>query len=180
MSIALRSSTGVWGSRTTLVLALTASAIGLGNLWRFSYLLGAQGGAPFFIAYLVCLFLVAVPILIAELMLGSHGRANPVSTLLYTVRRSEISRAWTVVAWLGCIAALLVLAYHSVVAGWTMAYVEKLQAGVFSDASAAEVGHEFGELLADPDALIQWQTSFIALVFVISGLGIYRGLGALF
>ncbi len=180
MSIAVRSNTGVWGSRTTLVLALTASAIGLGNLWRFSYLLGEQGGAPFFLAYLVCLFLVAVPVLMAELLLGSHGRSNPMGSLLYTIHRSEISRAWIIVAWLASLAALLVLAYHSVVAGWTIAYVDKLQAGVFSDASAADVGREFGELLANPDALIQWQTLFIALVFVISGLGIYRGLGALF
>ena len=100
MSIAVRSAVGVWGSRTTFVLALTASAIGLGNLWRFTYLMGEQGGAPFLISYLVCLFLIAVPILIAEVLLGTHGRANPVGSLLYTATRSEISRAWVIIPWI--------------------------------------------------------------------------------
>ncbi|MDJ0878387.1 MAG: sodium-dependent transporter [Halieaceae bacterium] len=180
MSIAVRSTTGVWGSRTTFVFALTASAIGLGNLWRFSYLLGEQGGAPFLVAYLVCLFLVAAPVLIAEILLGSHGRGNPVSALLYTARRSEISRGWVVIAWLAGIASILVLAYLSVVAGWGLAYIEKLQAGIFADASAADAGREFSEMLAGPRTLVQWQTIYIILVFVVSGLGIYRGLGPLF
>ena len=180
MSIAVRSTTGVWGSRTTFVFALTASAIGLGNLWRFSYLLGEQGGAPFLVAYLVCLFLVAAPVLIAEILLGSHGRGNPVSALLYTARRSEISRGWVVIAWLAGIASILVLAYLSVVAGWGLAYIEKLQAGIFADASAADAGREFSEMLAGPRTLVQWQTIYIIRVFVVSGLGIYRGLGPLF
>ncbi len=180
MSIALRSTTGVWGSRTTFVFALTASAIGLGNLWRFSYLLGEQGGAPFLLAYLVCLFLVAAPVLIAELLLGSHGRGNPVTALLYAARRSEINRGWVVIAWLAGFASVLVLAYLSVVAGWGLAYVEKLQAGLFADASAADAGREFSELLMGPRTMVQWQTIFIILVFGVSGLGIYRGLGTLF
>lgn len=180
MSIAVRSPSGVWGSRTTFVLALTASAIGLGNLWRFSYLLGEFGGAPFLIAYLACLFLVAAPVLVAEVLLGSHGRANPVNTLLYTAMRSEISRGWTVIAWIGGLAAVLILSYHTVVAGWGLAYVEKLQAGVFADASAADAGREFAELLADPVSMLRWQTIFLVLVFLVSGLGIYRGLALVF
>jgi NSS family neurotransmitter:Na+ symporter len=180
MSIAVRSASGVWGSRTTFVLALTASAIGLGNLWRFSYLVGEHGGAPFLISYLACLFLVAVPVLVAEVLLGSHGRSNPVSTLLYVARRSEISRGWTVIAWIGGTAAVLVLAYHSVVAGWGLAYIEKLQSGVFADASAADAGREFAELLEDPAAMLRWQTIFLLLVFGVSGLGIYRGLAVVF
>ena len=68
---------GQWRSRMTFVLALSASAVGLGNLWRFPYLMGENGGGPFMLAYLGCLFLVAVPILIAEVMVGSHGRGSP-------------------------------------------------------------------------------------------------------
>ncbi len=180
MSIAVRSTTGVWGSRTTFVLALTASAVGLGNLWRFSYLLGEHGGGAFLLTYLACLFLVAVPVLIAEVVIGSHGRANPAGAILYAAQRSELSRAWVVVAWLAGIAATLILAYYCVVAGWSLAYIQKLQSGVFADASAAEVGREFQALLADPTQLVQWQSLFIILTFVVSGLGIYRGLGVLF
>ncbi|MEQ8515262.1 MAG: sodium-dependent transporter, partial [Chromatocurvus sp.] len=65
---------GRWRSRTTFVFALAGSAVGLGNLWRFAYLVGDNGGAPFIITYFVCLFLLAVPVLIADVALGSHGR----------------------------------------------------------------------------------------------------------
>ncbi|MEP5763521.1 MAG: sodium-dependent transporter [Halieaceae bacterium] len=180
MSIAVRSTSGVWRSRTTFVLALTASAIGLGNLWRFSYLLGEQGGGPFLIAYLLCLLLVAAPILVAEVLIGAHGRANPVSALLHTAVRSEISRAWVLIGWITGVAAVLILSYYSVVAGWGVAYVAKMQAGAFADASAVDVGQEFAALLADPQQLVQWQSLFIGLTFIICGLGIHRGLAALF
>lgn len=180
MSIAERSSSGVWGSRTTFVLALTASAIGLGNLWRFPYLLGEHGGAPFLLVYLLCLFLVAVPVLIAEIVIGSHGRSNPVSALLYASSRSEISRAWVVVGWLASVTAALVLAYYCVVAGWSLAYIQKMATGVFADASAIEVGQQFQALLESPRTLVVWQTLFILLVFTISALGIFQGLGLLF
>jgi NSS family neurotransmitter:Na+ symporter len=180
MSIAQRSGTGVWHSRTTFLLALTASAIGLGNLWRFPYLLGEQGGAPFLLIYLLCLFLVAVPVLIAEIVIGSHGRSNPVTALLYASSRSEISRAWVVVGWLASVTAALVLAYYCVVAGWSLAYIEKMASGVFADASAVEVGQQFEALLGSPRTLVVWQTLFVLLVFTISALGIIRGLGLLF
>ena len=72
-----RGALGQWRSRTTFVLALSASAVGLGNLWRFPYLLGENGGGPFMLAYLACLFLVAVPLLIAEVVIGFHGRGSP-------------------------------------------------------------------------------------------------------
>jgi NSS family neurotransmitter:Na+ symporter len=180
MSIAERYTSGVWGSRTTFLLALTASAIGLGNLWRFPYLLGEHGGAPFLLTYLACLFLVAVPVLIAEIVIGSHGRSNPVSALLHASDRSEISRAWVVVGWLAGLTATLVLAYYCVVAGWSLAYIDKMASGVFADASANEVGLQFQALLQSPRTLVVWQTFFILLVFTISALGIYQGLGLLF
>ncbi|MEM0953902.1 MAG: sodium-dependent transporter [Pseudomonadota bacterium] len=180
MSIAARPATGVWGSRTTFVFALTASAIGLGNLWRFSTLLGEQGGAPFLITYLLCLLLVSAPLLLAEVMLGSHGRANPVGSLLYAARRSGLSKAWTVLGWLAGLTGFLVLGYHCVVAGWSLAYIELIQAGTFADASAADAGREFSDLLADPVAMVKWQSLFVAGVFAISALGVHRGLGPLF
>ncbi len=180
MSIAARAATGVWGSRTTFVFALTASAIGLGNLWRFSTLLGEEGGAPFLIAYVLCLLLVAAPLLIAEVMLGSHGRANPISSLFYTARLSGLNPAWVGVGWLASITAFLVLGYHCVVAGWSLAYIDLLQAGTFADASAADAGRTFSELLENPRRMVQLQSVFIIIVFSISALGVRRGLAPLF
>jgi NSS family neurotransmitter:Na+ symporter len=180
MSIALRARSGVWASRTTFVLALGTSAVGLGNLWRFPYLLGENGSALFLMVYLATLFLVAVPILIAEVVIGSHGRANPMSALLHASKNSGTFAAWSVIGWIMGIACLLILAYYSVVAGWSLAYVQKMDSGVFGDASAAMVGQHFIDFLSDPEPLVYWQSVFIIITFTVSGLGIHRGLGVLF
>jgi NSS family neurotransmitter:Na+ symporter len=179
MSIAARSAAGAWGSRTTFVLALSTSAIGLGNLWRFSYLLGEHGGGRFVLVYVASLLLVAAPVLIAEIVVGSHGRRDPVGSLLYACERAGATRLWAGIGWLACLAALLILGHYSVVSGWGVAYLEMMDAGAFSDDSAAMVGRHFQELLADPQRLVYYQTIFIVLVFSVSALGIHRGLGVL-
>jgi NSS family neurotransmitter:Na+ symporter len=159
---------------------LTASALGLGNFWRFSYLLGSHGGASFLLVYLGTLFLVAVPVMIAEVVVGSHGRANPSKTFQLAAQRSAISPLWSLAGWWMVVGSILLLAYYSVVAGWTLAYVEKMDAAVLADASAAMVAEHFIDFLSAPLEMIYWQTLFIALTFLISGLGIHRGLGVLF
>ena len=122
MSVALRGELGGWRSRTTFVLALSASAVGLGNLWRFSYLVGENGGGLFVLAYLLCLFLVAVPVMIGEVIIGSHGRGSPVEALRWAADRSLLSRGWMLLGVLACITGLLILSYYVVVAGWALAY----------------------------------------------------------
>ena len=109
MNIAVRATSGIWASRTTFLLALAASAIGLGNIWRFSYLTAEHGGGAFLLVYLGCLFLVAVPLLIAEIVIGSQGRANPVSALSHAARRSGLSTTWAILGWLAGLTAILIL-----------------------------------------------------------------------
>lgn len=179
MSIAQRSAFGVWGSRTTFVLALTAAAIGLGNLWRFSYLVGEHGGGAFILVYILTLLLVAVPVLIAEIVIGSHGRGTPVTSILYACKRSRAPRAWAAIGWLSGITALIILSYYSVVAGWGLAYIQKMDSGVFADSSAVLVGESFQDFLGDPQQLLYWQSLFILISFAVSALGIHRGVGAL-
>ncbi|MEH6634849.1 MAG: sodium-dependent transporter, partial [Halioglobus sp.] len=168
---------GGWRSRTTFVLAMSASAVGLGNLWRFSYLTGEYGGAPFVVTYVLCLFLIAVPVMVAEVVIGSHGRASPVAAIRWASDRSLLSRKWMLLGVLACITGLLILSYYIVVAGWGMAYARYMQAGVFSAASAAVVGQQFDGLLADPQQQVYWQSLFLLLTVVIVSLGVRRGLG---
>ena len=118
MSMAQRGELGGWQSRTTFVLMLSASAIGLGSLWRFSYLVGEHGGGLFVLAYLACLLLVAVPVMIAEVIIGSHGRASPVEALRWAADRSLLSRNWMLLGQLACLTGVLILSYYVVVAGW--------------------------------------------------------------
>ncbi|MFT6955883.1 MAG: NSS family neurotransmitter:Na+ symporter [Halieaceae bacterium] len=170
---------GSWRTRTTFVLALSASAVGLGNLWRFSYLAGEHGGGPFVLAYLVCLFGIATPILIAEVVIGNHGRSSPVASLRHAADRSLRSRAWMIGGVLLCLTAVLIMGYYSVVAGWALAYVKYMQSGHFSDASAVMVGEFFQRFLSDPSRLIRWHTAFLFMVLAVVCLGVRRGLGVL-
>jgi NSS family neurotransmitter:Na+ symporter len=168
---------GGWRSRTTFVLALSASAVGLGNLWRFSYLTGEHGGGPFVLTYILCLFLVAVPVLIAEVVIGSHGRGSPVAAIQRASDRSLVSRGWKVVGLLACVTGLLILSYYTVVAGWALAYAQKMQSGVFSAASAVIVGQHFQEFLDAPREMVYWQSLFLLMTATVLCLGVRRGLG---
>lgn len=168
-----------WRSRTTFVLALSASVIGLGNLWRFSYLVAENGGAPFVVAYVCCLFLLAVPILVAELTLGAHGRAAPVSALRNASDRSLLVRAWMGIGVLACVAGLCLLVLNVIVAGWGMAYIGFMYDGTFSAASPAEVGDHFARFVNTNGPQLVWQTAFLLLVGAVVVLGVRRGLGVL-
>ena len=179
MSIVRRSALGEWRARTTFVLALSASAVGLGNLWRFSYLTGEHGGAPFVLTYVLCLFLIAVPVLVAEVVVGCHGRASPLVAIRWASDRSLLSRKWMLLGVLACITGLLILSYYIVVAGWALAYARYMHAGLFSAASAVVVGEHFERLLADPVQQAYWQSLFLLLTVLIVALGVRRGLGLL-
>lgn len=170
---------GGWHRRTTFVLALSASAVGLGNLWRFSYLTGEHGGAPFVIIYVLSLFLIAVPVMVAEVVVGSHGRASPLAAIRWASDRSLLSRKWMLLGVLACVTGFMMLSYYAVVAGWSMAYARYMQAGLFSAASAAVVGEHFEAFLGDPLQQVYWQSLFLLLVAAVVALGVRRGLGLL-
>jgi neurotransmitter:Na+ symporter, NSS family len=179
LSVAQRRELGSWRSRTTFVLALSASAVGLGNIWRFSYLAGENGGGPFVLTYILCLFLVAVPVMIAEVVLGTHGRGAPPIAIRWAADRSMLSRSWMLLGVLACVTGLLVLAYYVVVAGWAVAYAWQMQSGLFSAASAAVVAEQFQSFLESPQQLVYWQSLFLMLAAAIVMLGLRFGLGML-
>jgi len=168
-----------WGSRTTFVLALLASAVGLGNLWRFSYLSGEYGGGAFVIAYVLCLLFVAAPVMIAEVVLGSHAGPSPVEAVRRACDGSLRSRGWMVVGLLACVAGVFVLSFYSVVAGWAMAYTGFMHAEVFSTARIVEVGRHFENFLAEPMRQVYWQSLFLLATAGIVMLGVRRGLAML-
>jgi len=168
-----------WRTRTTFVLALSASAVGLGNLWRFSYLAGEHGGGAFVLTYVACLFLLAVPVLVAEVVIGHHGRAGPLRAWRHACDRSLVSRAWVGAGVLACVTGLLILALYVVVAGWALAYVRYTYIGVFSAASAPEVAGQFERFVTDPLPQVYWQSLFLLLAGGAVVLGVRRGLGLL-
>ncbi len=119
------SNRGQWGSNIGFILAAAGSAIGLGNIWRFPYVVGENGGGAFLIIYLFCILLLGLPVMLAELTIGRYSRRNPVGAFESVKPRSR----WKIVGFLGVITGICILSYYSVVAGYTLGYIGKTLAG---------------------------------------------------
>ena len=167
---------GQWSSRWAFILAATGSAVGLGNIWRFPYLAGENGGGAFVLLYLLCVLLVGVPIMIAEVMLGRRGRQSPINTMRTLAEEEGVGHYWQLLGWMGVVAGFLILSYYSVVAGWTIAYIFRTGSGIFVNADAAETSRIFNELVSDPERLLAWHTTFMVLVIVVVSRGVKSGL----
>jgi neurotransmitter:Na+ symporter, NSS family len=165
-----------WSSRIVFLMAAVGAAIGLGNLWKFPYTAGVSGGAAFVLVYLVAIAAVAIPIVIAELMIGRRGRMSPPHSFLALAREAAANPGWRFVGWMNLLAVFLILSFYSVVAGWALAYVPKLAFGQFTGASAEQVSAEFSALLASPARLALLHALFMALTVSIVAVGLKRGI----
>ena len=130
---------GHWSSRLAFILAVTGSAVGLGNIWKFPYFAGQNGGGAFVVVYLFCVFVIGMPVMMSEILICRRGRRNPVATMALLGEEEGHSRHWQWVGAMGVVAGVFILSYYSVVAGWTLAYVQKSMSGVFAGATASEV-----------------------------------------
>ncbi len=111
-----------WGSRFGFILAAAGSAIGLGNIWKFPYIAGENGGGLFVLIYLLCIFVVGIPIMMAEIMIGRAAQKQPVAAF-HALQGQRTG--WAGVGWLGVLAGFVILSYYVVVAGWTLDYTLK-------------------------------------------------------
>ena len=166
----------VWTHEGTFLLAAVGSAVGLGNLWRFPYLTGENGGGAFILVYALTIFAVGIPILIAETMLGRASRRSPIMGMRFLTRTHNTSRAWETIGWLGAASAFLILSFYSVIAGWAIHYTWQMLTGSLAGADAATIGAGFDALLASPALLTLYHTLFIIASGLIVGMGIHRGI----
>jgi len=165
-----------WSSRLTFVTAAVGASVGLGNIWKFPYMAGMNGGGAFVAVYLACVALIAIPILSAELLLGRRGGGSPVASMRALAAAEGASPAWQAVGAMGVVAGYLILTYYSVIAGWALAYVPRAAAGAFAGAGAAELDAAFAALLADPVGLAAWHAVFMAATAAIVAGGIRAGI----
>lgn len=141
---------GMWSSRLMFILAAAGSAVGLGNIWRFPYLAGENGGGVFVLAYLVCIGFIGLPILISEILLGRAGRQSPIGAMVALADSVGVSRRWSVIGWMGALAGFMILSFYGVIAGWAMAYVPSTLSGTFVSISAIEAERSFEAFISDP------------------------------
>lgn len=167
---------GHWSSRWAFILAAAGSAVGLGNIWKFPYITGQNGGGTFVLVYLVTISLIGIPIMMAEVMLGRRGRQSPINTMRELAREAGSSRLWVAMGVAGIIAGFLILSYYSVIAGWALAYVFKTALGGFTGQSGADIGRMFGEHVGNPWVLLFWHTLMMAMTMIVVSRGVRSGL----
>ncbi len=167
---------GQWSSRLAFILAATGSAVGLGNIWKFPYITGENGGGAFVLVYLLCIALIGLPVMMAEIMLGRRGRQSPINTMRLLAEEEGKNSFWKYLGWLGMLAGFLILSYYSVIAGWALAYVFRTAAGAFTGATADGVDSIFAQLVADPERLLAWHTIFLVMTMMVVARGVRSGL----
>ena len=158
------------------ILAATGSAVGLGNIWKFPYITGENGGGAFVLVYIGCIALVGIPIMMSEVLIGRRGRQSPINTMRTLVQEEKAGRYWQLVGWAGVVAGFLIISYYSVIAGWALAYIFRTASGVFTGISGEASGKIFGDLISDPERLLTWHTIFMVMTIMVVARGVKSGL----
>ena len=158
-----------WGSRVGFILAAAGSAIGLGNIWKFPYITGVNGGGLFVLIYLVCIAVVGLPIMAGEILIGRTAQSSPVGAFRSLSRPGS---PWLGVGFMGVAAAFVILSFYSVVAGWAMHYTWLSIKGGFTGMSAGDVGAQFKAVFVDRRINLFWHAVFMVLTvgIVIGGI----------
>ncbi len=167
---------GEWSSRFAFILAATGSAVGLGNIWKFPYITGENGGGAFVLVYLLCVLAIGIPIMIAEIMMGRRGRQSPINTMTALAEEAQANTRWHYLGWMGVIAGFLILSYYSVIAGWALSYVVKAFTGSFSGGDAEVISGLFDSFIASPGQLVFWHSVFMLATMMIVRRGVSGGL----
>ena len=155
------------------VLAASGSAIGLGNVWKFPYITGQNGGGAFVLIYLVCIFAVGLPIMLAEFTLGRKTNLNPVGAF----KTLQPNTAWVGIGYMGVVAGFLILSFYGVVGGWTLAYIVKsFSQSVLEFQSPKDAGQFFGQFIANPTEVVIYQALFMGLCMAIVIRGVHGGI----
>lgn len=161
-----------WGSRLGFIFAAAGSAVGLGNIWKFPYETGANGGGIFVLVYLGCVLLVGLPVMSAEIMLGRAAQSSPVGAMR---KLAGAGSGWISFGWLATVASFLIFSYYSVVAGWSLHYVWLSLTGTLGELGAGEAGQVFAQLKASPLLNIGWHLLFMGLTIGVVVGGVTKG-----
>ena len=157
-------------------MAATGFAVGLGNIWRFPYMTGENGGGAFVFVYLICAVLIGIPIMMAEVLVGRNGRANPPQAVLNITSNEGRASAWHHVGNLNLFTAFIILGTYCVIAGWVLWYLYKAVTTGFVDATAVSTTHEFVAVTASIGPMMFWTFLSLALTGAIIFLGVNAGI----
>ena len=161
-----------FGSKIGVILATVGCAVGLGNIWRFPYMLGSNGGAAFLLVYLLCILLLGLPVMITEFFIGRHTNRNAAGAF----KELAPGTKWSLIGYNGVLAAFLILGFYSVVAGWTLEYILQAFSGSLSDKTATDFATDFSNFSTGLIRPIIWTVTFIVLTHAIIIFGVKSGI----
>ena len=161
-----------FGSKLGVIFASVGSAVGLGNIWRFPYETGQNGGAAFLLLYVLCVVLIGLPVMMSEFFIGRHSRKNAAGAFDVLAPKTK----WNFIGYNGVAAAFLILGFYSVVAGWTLEYLFQAITGSLNNKSAADFASDFAAFNSGIVWPIFWTSIFIGLTHLIISLGVEKGI----
>ena len=162
---------GNFGSRLGIVLATAGSAVGLGNVWRFPYMAGQDGGAAFILLYIGCIFLLGIPGMLCEFIVGRHAQANAARAY----DKLSGGRPWRLVGYLGILTSTIILGFYAVVAGWCLQYLFASIAGQVQG-DADYVKSYFAAFSSSPVKPVLWGVAFVLVTHFVVIRGVRRGI----
>ena len=169
----MQQSREVWGSKVGFILAAAGSAIGLGNIWKFPYIAGENGGASFIIVYLICICIIGLPVLIAEILIGRTAQRDPVGAF-YKLSNSKL---WASVGGMGVVGGFLILSFYAVIAGIAVGYIIESILGNFNGfTESTSASDHFNMLVGNIYWILGYFTFFMILTMLIVYAGIQKGI----
>ena len=166
----------LWTSRWTFLFATAGAAVGLGNVWRFSFLTGQNGGAAFVLVYLAFVFVIGVPIIMAELAIGRMGQLSPIGSIKRIIQLQDASNFWQAIGKLSLVVPFIGFTFYSVVTGWTLYYAGQAITNAFKGVSSVEAQSLFKALTVSPMVTIMLQGVVVVATAVIVGKGLRQGI----
>ncbi len=165
-----------WSSKWGFLLAAVGFAVGMGNIWRFPYVLGENGGSAFLIIYLAFALGIGLPLLITEISIGRRGRSSASESLRAVAIEVGKSQTWRYVGTLGIFCAFVILSYYTVISGWTLDYFVKSVSGSLQGVDAEQSSAMFSGLLGNPWKLLFWNTAVHLLIIFVIRRGVQAGI----
>ena len=161
-----------FSTRLGFILVAAGCAVGLGNVWRFPYIVGEYGGAAFVVLYLIFLLVLGLPIMIVEFAVG-RGSGKSVATAFKVLQPSS---KWNWVGWWGGIGCVMLLMFYTTVCGWMLSYVTKSATGVFAGQNTDTVASVFAGMLANPGEMVFWMLVSVFIGFIVCTFGVQKGI----
>lgn len=161
-----------FSSNAGMVMAAVGSAVGLGNIWRFPYIVGTNGGGAFLLVYIIICIVIGIPLLMSEILIGRRAKSDSVASF----KKLAPGKKWYISGIIAVVASFLILSFYSVVAGWSLEYIVKSIGNDFAGKSPDEISSLFTTFISSPVKPIIWTFVFMGITMLIVKAGISEGI----